>query len=184
VEKAHDLYGIPRAFRPNPLSAEEIKTGFYSDSLNGRRASHLRCLKDDLLESADLGFFFKGVLYGNRGVGKSTEINRLMDDPAIKLKFLVMRLDALDQLNPQTFSVVDVLTLLVISLLEGCEAECKRQQLAFHEAAGMMVDLQQQLAPFFPELQNKEQRTAISGGGGEVNLLQAIKLSVRVEGQR
>src|ERR1017187_9285786 len=118
LERATDVAGIPKAFRPEPLVAQEMAR-FYSDSLDRQRAPHLlRHIKDDLLESADQGgFFFQGVLYGNRGTGKSTEINRLLDEAAIKEKFVVIRLDALAELNPQTFSVADVLKLLLTNLI-------------------------------------------------------------------
>jgi hypothetical protein len=57
VERALDVAGIPKAFRPDPLRAEEM-AGFYSESLDKRRANHLRRqIKDDLLESAEQGFF-------------------------------------------------------------------------------------------------------------------------------
>ena len=48
----------------------------------------------------------------------------------------------------------------------------------------MVHDLQQQLAPFFPELQTREQLTRTTGGSGELSFLNAIRLGVRVEGQR
>jgi hypothetical protein len=77
VERATDVAGIPKAFRPNPLRAEEMKE-FYSDSLNKRRGNYLlRRIKDDLLESAEQGFFFKGVLYGK---SRHRQIDR--DQPA------------------------------------------------------------------------------------------------------
>jgi hypothetical protein len=136
------------------------------------------------LESAQQGFFFKGVLYGNRGNGKSTEINRLLDEDAIKQRFVVIRLDALSELNPQTFSAVDVLLLLLANLIQSCAAKCKEAGRAFHEADIMTADLQQTLAPFFPELQSKEQLTKTTGGGGEFAFLNVIKLGIRVEGQR
>src|SRR5579884_3578492 len=86
VERAVSVAGIPKAFRPDPLIAEEM-AAFYSQALDRQRGNYLlRRIKDDLLESADQGFFFKGVLYGNRGAGKSTEINRLLDEAAIKQK--------------------------------------------------------------------------------------------------
>src|SRR5580693_8638595 len=172
VERAIDVAGIPRAFRPEPLIAEEMAQ-FYSDSLDRQRTNQLlRLLKDDLLESADQGYFFKGVLYGNRGVGKSTEINRLLDEDAIKEKFVVVRLDALTELNPQTFSVADVLLLLLANLIGCCVEKCDEVGRAFHEAGIMTADLQQTLAPFFPELQSKEQLTRATGGSGEINVLQ------------
>jgi hypothetical protein len=184
VERATDVAGIPRAFRPEPLIAEEMAQ-FYSDSLDRQRGNQLlRRIKDDLLESADQGFFFQGVLYGNRGTGKSTEINRLLDEDAIKEKFVVIRLDALAELNPQTFSVADVLLLLLANLIECCMEKCDEVGRAFHEAGIMATDLLQTLAPFFPELQNKEQLTKTTGGSGEINVLQLVKLGIRVEGQR
>jgi hypothetical protein len=184
VQKAWDVAGIPKAFRPEPLIAEEMAE-FYSDSLNRRRGNHLfRRIKDDLLESAGQGFFFKGILYGKRGVGKSKEINRLLADGEIKSRFLIIRLDATDDLNPRTFSVVDVLLLMVTNLILQCMETCKAEGKAFHEAGTMLQDLQKQLAPFFPELQDPETLTRITGGSGELNFLSAIKVGIRVEGQR
>jgi hypothetical protein len=184
LERATSLSGIPRAFRPAPLIAEEM-ANFYSESLNKRRANDIqRSIKDDLVESAAQGFFFKGVLYGNPGTGKSTEINRLLEETEIKDSFVVIRVDALDELNPQTFSVADVLLLLMVNLILRCRERCQELGIAFNEWGIMVNDLQSQLAPFFPELQNKEQLTRITGGSGELNILQMIKLGIRVEGQR
>lgn len=184
VERATNVAGITRAFRPGPLIAEEMAQ-FYSDSLDRQRTNRLlRRIKNDLLESAGQGYFFQGVLYGNRGVGKSTEINRLLDEAAIKEKFVVIRLDALTELNPQTFSVADVLLLLLANLIESCMEKCDEAGRAFHEGGIMATDLQQTLAPFFPELQNKISKADTSGGSGEINLLQIVKLGIRVEGQR
>lgn len=184
LEKAVDVRGLPKAFRPGPLRANEFSE-FYSESLDKTRANkfHLR-LRDSLLEDADIGFFFKGVIYGNRGTGKSTEINRLLEEPAIKSRFLVVRVDALDELNPQTFGVADVLLLICVKLLEACERHCNDGGEAFHEAYTILSDLQPRIAPWFPSLQDKEQVTRTQGGAGEVNLLQIFKASVRVEGQR
>jgi hypothetical protein len=82
VQRAHDLSGIRKAFRPFPLSAAEME--FYSDSLNRLRGTELQhSLTDALLECADEEFYFKRVFYGHRGSGKSTEINRLLEQPAI-----------------------------------------------------------------------------------------------------
>jgi len=184
VERAADLTGLPRAFRPEPLIAEEMKE-FYSESLDKRRGPYQRrAIRDALVETAEQGFFFKGVVYGNRGTGKSTEINRLLADPAIGRRFVVIRLDALEELNPQTFSVADVLMLVFANLIEGCRKHCEKRREAFHEADIMINDLQQVIAPFFPELQDREQVGRTTGGGAEVNLLAMLKASIRVEGQR
>lgn len=184
VEKATDLSGLPRAFRPEPLIAEEMDE-FYSESLDRRRGRHQRrAIANALLSAAEQGFFFKGIVYGNRGTGKSTEVNRLLTDPEIDRRFVVIRLDAVEELNPQTSSVADVLLLTFFNLIEGCRRQCEKLGRAFHEADIMTADLQQVLSPFFPELQNKEQLIKTVGGGGEVSLFSILKASIRVEGQR
>ncbi len=184
LERATDVAGLPRAFRPEPLQAEDMAE-FYSDALDKCRHSRLlRRLKDELIETVEDRFFFKGVLYGNRGVGKSTEINRLLDDPDVKNTFLVVRLDALNDLNPQTFSVVDVLLLLLANLIQTCEEKCREIGTVFHEASIMEADLQPLLAPFFKELRAKEESSKTVGGGAEFNLVGLVKLNLRAEGQR
>ena len=55
VQKARDLTGVSRAFRPSPLRAEEME--FYSDALNKCRSNPRRTIRADLLESAEQGFF-------------------------------------------------------------------------------------------------------------------------------
>lgn len=174
--------GIPNAFRAEPLSADDME--FYVDSLDKRRKNNLqRGVKNDLLESAAQKLFFKAVLFGNRGNGKSTEINRLLIDPEIKQKFIVVRLDALNQLNPRTFGMADVLILLVISLIVRCKEKCNELGRAFHEAGIMENDLVKELSPFFPELQNKVQEGAMTGGSVELNILSMLKFGYRSENQ-
>ena len=178
ITRATTLRGIPNAFRAEPLSANEMQ--FYSGALDKHRNNFLqRAVKDDLLESAEQGFFFKGVLYGNRGNGKSTEINRLLTDPAIKEKFLVVRLDGLNQLNPQTFGVADVIILLGINLIVEAQRKCQELGKAFHEAPIMENDLQKELAPFFPHLQNKIQKGETIQAEVQVNVLSLLKLGLR-----
>ena len=180
VQKAHDLAGVSRAFRPTPLRAEEME--FYSDALNKCRSNPRRSIRKDLLEAADQGFFFKGVLYGNRGCGKSTEINNLLEDPAIKQKFVVVKVDATEELNPQTFSVVDFLSLLAINLIEQCRSVCSRNGNGFQSSWSMIDDLPNQLKSFFPELQGKFSETMSKEGTGELNT-GMFKASIRVGGQ-
>lgn len=182
LEKATNLQGIPSAFRPEPLSTDEMQ--FYSDALNQRRGGQLqRTLSTDLLTRAGQGFFFKGVIFGNRGTGKSTELNRLFTNPDIKSRFLAITIDAVSQLNPQTFSVADVLALLAIGVIEGCEQACQAEDKAFHAAAKMIDDMQQHLAPFFPGLQNKIQTTQAQGGSIQATVFGFITGSLKIEGQ-
>lgn len=182
VKRASDLLGIPKAFRPGPLRAEEME--FYAESLNRQRANHLqKRLADDLLGTAEQALFFRGVIYGNRGAGKSTEINRLVTRPDVAKRFLVVRLDALDELNPETFSVADVLLLLAVNVVESCERHCREQNEAFHAATTMIADMQSMLAPFFSGLRGAEQTSTTKEAGSELDL-KLLKLSLRVEGQK
>ena len=178
IVRATNLRGIPNAFRAEPLRADEML--FYSGALDKHRNNFLqRGVKDDLIESAEQGFFFKGVLYGNRGNGKSTEINRLLTDTTIQQKFLVVRLDGLNQLNPQTFGVADVVILLGINLIVEARLKCQELGKAFHVAAIMENDLQKELAPYFPHLQNKVQKGETTQASVEVNVLSLLKLGLR-----
>lgn len=182
VERALGLSGIPRAFRADPLRAEEMS--FYAPSLNEHRGKYVqRRLRDDLLDSAGLGYF-RGVIFGNRGTGKSTEINRLLDSPNVKQRFLAIRLDATTDLNPQTFSVADVLLLICIRLIEEAQKRCRASRRAFNESSTIISDLESQFAPYFPELQAKEQRTDTTRSTAEVSILQMLKLGIRIEGQK
>lgn len=182
IIRATDILGIPNAFRAEPLSADDME--FYVDSLDKRRKNNLqRGVKNDLLESAAQKLFLKAVLFGNRGNGKSTEINRLLIDKEIKQKFIVVRLDALNQLNPRTFGMADVLILLVISLIVRCNEKCNESGRAFHEAGIMENDLVKELSPFFPELQNKMQEGGMTGGSVELNILSMLKFGYRSENQ-
>ena len=155
---------------------------FYSDALNKCRSNPRRSIRKDLLEAAEQGFFFKGVLYGNRGCGKSTEINKLLEDPAIKQRFVVVKVEATEELNPQTFSVVDFLSLLAINLIEQCREVCRTQGNAFQSSWSMIDDLPNQLKSFFPELQGKLSETISKEGTGELNTGN-FKASIRVGGQ-
>lgn len=184
IVRAMALAGVSRAFRPQPLTAAEIPQ-FFSVQLSDKRSRNLqRNLSEDLLDCAQSGFFFHGCIYGNRGTGKSTEINRLLADPSITSTFAIVRLDATNELNPQTFSVADVLILLLTNLIEACRAGAEARGRAFHESYNMVSELQTHLAAFFPELQNRIQQAQTTGANVELNLLQFIKGGLRVEGQR
>ena len=74
----------------------------------------------------------------------------MLDDSRIKDKFVVIRLDALTELNPQTFSVADVMLLIFANLIQCCQEKCTEPGRAFHEAWNMENDLQQAFTPFFP----------------------------------
>ena len=182
--RARNVAGLYRAFWAAPLQAVDMPE-FYSNALDALRGNFaVRRIQDNLIESADIGFFFQGVLYGNRGVGKSTEINRLLNRPEIKDRFVVVRMDALEELNPQSFGVVDVLLLLLANLVQTCKEKCDELGIVFHESGLMIDDLQTVLAPFFPELIGKADTSRTTGGAAELSFLGLAKLSVRAEGQR
>ncbi len=183
-ERATDLNSIYSAFGPEPLDASQLPE-FYSDALNVCRNNNLyRRMCGDLVRSADRRLFFKGVLYGNRGTGKSTEINRLLDSADVKSRFVPVRIDATSDLNVRSFSIIDFLMVMIPNLIESCEAKCKEIGVAFHEAGTMLRDLRSTLAPFFPVLQDRVQTGNTADAGVELNLMQLAKLSARIGTQR
>ena len=158
---------------------------FYSDALSICRGTDLvRRMSNHLVAASEDAFYFKGVIYGNRGTGKSTEIVRLLAAPEIRAKFVSIVVDAVTDLNPRSFTVVDVLLVAIANLIDACEAKCRDLGRAFHEAGTMHQDLQQALAPFFPALQAKVQDTVTKGGSVEGSFFGLAKASVRIEGQR
>ncbi len=184
VERAVTLRRFSRAFFPEPLDASELAE-FYSDALSICRGTDLvRRMSGHLLAGAEDAFYFKGVLYGNRGTGKSTEIIRLLASQEIRSKFVSVVVDAVTDLNPRSFTVVDVLLVTIANLIEACEAKCRELGRAFNEAGTMHRDLQQALAPFFSVLQAKIQDTVTKGGTVEGSFFGLAKASVRIEGQR
>lgn len=91
------------AFDPlKPLSGEQLQLYYV-----GREPNPIDRIRAILLGSPDTPD--KILFTGHRGCGKSTELNRLLDDPKIRQTFLVVPFSLADILDPLDLGYVDLL---------------------------------------------------------------------------
>ncbi|MEL6854909.1 MAG: hypothetical protein AAFO83_07340 [Cyanobacteria bacterium J06607_13] len=115
LQKATQIDQVYRVLQPEPLlTAEQLDT-FYTPEINVVRGG-------DKMERLQLGLerayadrlHFKACVMGHRGVGKSTEISRLLTQ--ISDKFQPIRFSAVDVLDPGSFKPLDVLLLMMMEV--------------------------------------------------------------------
>ena len=74
------------------------------------------------LERAYGGMFYKALLYGHPGVGKSSELCRLIKIPEIQDKFLPIRISAVSNLDPNAFKSFDILLFILSEIAEKTQS--------------------------------------------------------------
>jgi hypothetical protein len=114
---ATTLAEIPQTLQPEALeTAEELKAFYQAEIQEVRgidRTGQLRlCLED--AHEAQLPF--KAFLLGHPGVGKTTELSRLLINE--EHRFRPLRLNVTSELNPGTLRYYDVLLLILIRLVQ------------------------------------------------------------------
>jgi len=78
----------------------------------------IEIIKDDLLTTnRELKFLFGG----HPGNGKSTELNKIDKDEAIKAKYLVVKYSANDVLDINDIDIIDFLLTMILKILEKAE---------------------------------------------------------------
>jgi hypothetical protein len=107
---------MPKTLHPEALeTAEELKAFYRAEIQKVRgidRTGRLRiCLED--AHASELTF--KGFLVGHPGVGKTTELSRLLLE--LQNQFLPVRLSITSELNPGVIRFYDVLLLMLIRLV-------------------------------------------------------------------
>lgn len=124
MEKADTLENVYKTLDPKPLeSPDEIKA-YYRKELNEVRGRDVAARMKLGLRRAARGQSYKALLMGHAGVGKSTELTRLMADMADlyqPIRFSVSR-----QLDPVSFQPFDVLLLMVSEIAERTAAPRER----------------------------------------------------------
>ena len=111
------LEEVYKTLRPYPLSKPEELKAFYRPEINETRGGDkMRRLKLRLMRAADDGVLFKACLMGHSGVGKSTELSRLQEE--IKDRFRVIRFSASLDLDPGSFSPLDVVLVMMMEVAE------------------------------------------------------------------
>jgi len=112
---AKTLDDVQKAISPEPLRTPDELQAFYRPELNQvRGVDFLGRIVDDL-NGAHGGAGYKAFLMGHTGVGKSTELSRLIQK--VDGKFRAFRFQATTDLDPGSFQPFDVLLLMVSEIV-------------------------------------------------------------------
>ncbi len=117
TQRATQLADVYRTLQPGPLTtAEEIKA-FYTAEINlVRGGDKMQRLKLRLNRAYNDRIPFKACVMGHRGVGKSTEVSRLLAQVAPQ--FQPIRFSAVSVLDPGSFKPLDVLLVMMANVAE------------------------------------------------------------------
>lgn len=115
--RATSLEDVHRTLRLVPLQAPEEIAAFYKDELNETRGGdQMKRLRLGLNRAYGDVLPFKACLMGHPGVGKSTELSRLIAQ--IEPEFRAIRFSATSVLDPVNFKPLDVLLVMMIEVAE------------------------------------------------------------------
>jgi len=114
---ATELDQLYLTLRPQPLIGPEEFRSYYREQVNEVRGEDTVARLSLKLQQAYRTLPFKAFLMGHPGVGKSTEISRLLE--RVKAQQVGIRLSIATELNPASFKVFDVLLLMLIRLVEA-----------------------------------------------------------------
>src|SRR5437016_2701441 len=110
MQMARTLDEVYRTMLLRPLETQRERDAFYRDMNSVRGGDKIAHIKRDL-ERAHSVSHFKGFFMGHSGVGKSTEIARLI--AMVDQRFRVIRINALNDLNVTDFRPFDVLFVII-----------------------------------------------------------------------
>ncbi len=118
---AQTLEEALRKLNPRPLKTPEELERLYEDDLNKVRGQdRVKTLSLQLVAQSG-GNFFKRFLIGHSGVGKSTELYRLMEEESIQAHFRTILLSAENDLNPSTADGLDVMECIVSAVVQAMQ---------------------------------------------------------------
>lgn len=117
ITRATKLADAYRTLQPGPLITPEELKAFYSEGINAvRGGDKMQRLKLRLNRAYNDRIPFKACVMGHRGVGKSTEISRLLLE--VKERFQPIRFSAVSVLDPGSFKPLDVLLVMMAEIAE------------------------------------------------------------------
>jgi hypothetical protein len=106
-----------------PLRTPEEIKAFYRDELNEvRGGDRTKRLKLGLGRAFKEKQFYKACVMGHQGVGKSTELTRLIHDPKVQASFCPIRFSVMTDLDPGSFNPPDVLLFMMVEVAEQTAA--------------------------------------------------------------
>ncbi len=114
---ATSLEDVYRTLQPTPLETPEELQAFYQPAINETRGGDkMQRLRLRLGRAARDGIPFKACVMGHRGVGKSTELSRLIGQ--VNEQFNTIRFSATTALDPGNFRPLDVVLLMMVEVAE------------------------------------------------------------------
>lgn len=111
AKKLEDVY---KTLSSEPLLESDEMQAFYCADINRVRGEDQLMSMRRRLNRHFGGAFYKALVMGHSGVGKSTEFTRLLDD--VKEQFQPIRFSAVDELHPDSFQAFDVLMLMMFEV--------------------------------------------------------------------
>jgi hypothetical protein len=118
MEAAKSLQDVYKTLSPEPLIKKEEFDAFYRNEINHIRGKdNAKLLKINLERAYGGEGFYKAFLMGHSGVGKSTELTRLIQ--AIDERFVPLRFSASNELDPNSFKSFDILLIMAIEISEA-----------------------------------------------------------------
>lgn len=112
---------------PRPLTTVKEIEAFYRKEMNEVRGGDKICHLKLGLQRVDENTYYKGCFMGHPGVGKSTELTRLINDEDIIKAFRAVRFSVLSDLDPLNFNPLDVVLLMVVEVIEKTYEVTKKQ---------------------------------------------------------
>jgi hypothetical protein len=147
--------------RPHPLEDPKEFAIFYRSQVNKVRGPDTVVRLSLKLQQSYRAVPFRAFVMGHPGVGKSTEITRLLDN--VKEQQVGVRLSVATELNPASFKVYDVLLLMLARLSEETD-QLKTVPLE----GALSEDLVRGIIQWFGSEQVKTTGAGTAGGGVEV----------------
>ncbi|MGB3765064.1 MAG: hypothetical protein WA947_00770 [Phormidesmis sp.] len=117
-QPARTLADVYRTLQPTPLTTAAELAAFYISDINAvRGGDKMQRLQLRLQRAYADRIPFKACVMGHRGVGKSTEISRLLAQ--ISPQFQAIRFSATTVLDPGSFKPLDVLLVMMMELAKA-----------------------------------------------------------------
>jgi hypothetical protein len=113
---AKSIHEIYKYLSPTPLMTPKELDEFYSPEVNRVRGQDVVARLKLALGRADGQTYYKAFLVGHPGVGKSTELTRLVRD--MEGQFRAHRFSATRELDPGSFQPFDILLLILADAVE------------------------------------------------------------------
>jgi hypothetical protein len=118
--RAETLEDVFLTMQLEPLVSSEEIQAFYRSELNETRGGDkMERLRRRLVRSYEIGVPLKACLMGHPGVGKSTELSRLITES--KPNFCTIRFSAPSVLDPGNFKPLDVLLVMMMEVAKQTE---------------------------------------------------------------